>query len=179
VSQNKPLTAKQEAFARNYVANGFNGTNAAIKAGYSETSAISTASEILTYPNVIAFIEELQKGTTERAKASADDLFEFLTYALTFNPSEWMNVTKSGNLVLKCEFDELPTHVQKLAVKIKPTMFGCEVTWFSKEKAAEMIARFHGMNNDKLKVETEYTGKSAAELAEIVKAKLAVLRLDE
>jgi phage terminase small subunit len=190
MSQNKPLTAKQEAFARNYVANGFNATQAAISAGYSKDSAGSIGEENLKKPEIALRLAELQKGTTERAKASADDVFEMLTDAANFDYTQFMEVHeiekigKNGPytkvvLTLNCKLSELPTRVRRLVTGIKEGMFGVEVTWFSKEKALDMLARFHGMNNDKLKVETEYTGKSAAELAEIVKAKLAALRLDE
>ena len=158
--ENKKLTDRQEAFCRHYVANGFNATQAAISAGYSEDSARAVGSENLTKTDIKQRVAELAKGTTERAKASADDVFEFLTFAAEFNPSEWMNVTKTGRLALKCDFDELPPRVQKLATKIKPTMAGVEVTWFSKEKALEMLARFHGMNNDTLKVTNTYETKT-------------------
>jgi phage terminase small subunit len=52
----KELTAKHKAFCNEYLTNGFNGTHAAIKAGYTESCATSTASEILTYPNVKEYI---------------------------------------------------------------------------------------------------------------------------
>jgi len=171
--QNKPLTPKQESFARHYVANGFNGSEAARLAGYSEDTAQEQASRLLSNVIIQDFIKELQKVVVEKVKATADDLFEFLTHALAFNPSEWMNVTKTGRLALKCDFDELPPRVQKLATKIKPTMAGVEVTWFSKEKALEMLARFHGMNNDKLEItKPQLTAEErAAKIAEL-KAKM-------
>ena len=52
------LSDRHKAFCIEYLANGFNGKQAAIKAGYSEISATSTASEILTYPNVRSFLDK-------------------------------------------------------------------------------------------------------------------------
>ena len=55
------LTSKQIAFAKYYVENGFNGTQAAIKAGYSENSAKAIACENLTKPDVKKLVTQLQK----------------------------------------------------------------------------------------------------------------------
>lgn len=59
----KTLTAKQEAFIREYLVD-LNATQAAIRAGYSEKTARQTATENLSKP-VIA--EMLQKAMDERA----------------------------------------------------------------------------------------------------------------
>jgi len=183
MNQNKPLTHKQEAFARNYVANGFNATQAAISAGYSQDSAESKGSQLLRFVKVANLIEQLGMETTKRANASADDVFEMLTDALFLDLSEWYEVksieviTKAGTkynrsvMILSVPLSELPKRVRRLATNIKETMSGVEVSWFSKEKAAEMLARFHGMNKDSLKVENPHEGKSVEELAAILKAK--------
>jgi phage terminase small subunit len=52
------LTEKQKAFCRYYVFN-WNGTQAAIKAGYSEKTAYSIASENLRKPEIQSYIKEL------------------------------------------------------------------------------------------------------------------------
>jgi phage terminase small subunit len=54
------LNDRQDLFCREYIID-FNGKQAAIRAGYSEISATSTASEILTYPNIQARITELKQ----------------------------------------------------------------------------------------------------------------------
>jgi len=46
------LTGKQDAFVKEYILNGGNATQAAIKAGYSEKSAVKTASENMTKPDI-------------------------------------------------------------------------------------------------------------------------------
>jgi phage terminase small subunit len=70
------LTKKQEAFCREYVVD-FNGTQAAIRAGYSEKTATVSASENLRKPNVQNFIKELQSDRKERLEITADELTEF------------------------------------------------------------------------------------------------------
>ena len=66
------LTAKQEAFARAYVANGGNATRAAIKAGYSERSARFVGAENLTKPNIRDFIDSLKKPVNESLGITAE-----------------------------------------------------------------------------------------------------------
>lgn len=52
------LTPKQQAFCREYVKD-FNGSQACIRAGYSERSSRSTSSEFLTNPNIKSEIKRL------------------------------------------------------------------------------------------------------------------------
>lgn len=68
------LTEKQEKFCNEYIKNGFNGTKAAIDAGYSKDTAYSIANENLNKPEIKSRIEEL-KG----------DIFEILDEKLIIN----------------------------------------------------------------------------------------------
>ena len=51
------LTPKQDAFVKAYIANGGNGTQAAIEAGYKPNSARVVAAENLTKPDIKAYID--------------------------------------------------------------------------------------------------------------------------
>lgn len=64
------LTDKQIRFCEEYVID-WNGTRAAIVAGYSENSAKEIASENLTKPNIAAYIEHIQKDLSKLAGISA------------------------------------------------------------------------------------------------------------
>lgn len=77
MSENSELTPKQRLFCREYVKD-FNGTQAAIRAGYSKTSATSTASEILTYPQVIEELSKLTKKMEEKIEVSAERILNEL-----------------------------------------------------------------------------------------------------
>lgn len=66
----KKLSTKRRVFVEAYLANGFNGTQAAIAAGYSVKRAAVTASEILSDDLVKAYIEERMK----QAQMSADEV---------------------------------------------------------------------------------------------------------
>jgi hypothetical protein len=67
------LTDKQRTFCNEYVIE-LNATNAAIKAGYSEESARSTASHLLDDPDVAAYIVRLQEDKFYRLRITADQV---------------------------------------------------------------------------------------------------------
>lgn len=85
------LTPKQAAFVREYLKDG-NGTQAAIRAGYSPTGAKVEANRLLTNANVSKLLNESQaivakKSETEaewvrrRLKEEADDFSEFASHS--------------------------------------------------------------------------------------------------
>lgn len=55
------LVPRRRAFCLEYLANGFNATQAAIAVGYSEDTARQLGSEVLSFPDVKAAIESLQE----------------------------------------------------------------------------------------------------------------------
>ena len=74
----RQLTVKQEAFVHAYCANGGNGTQAAIAAGYSEDTARFIAAENLTKPNISAAIEQWREANRAKAEITAESLTEEL-----------------------------------------------------------------------------------------------------
>lgn len=95
------LTAKQEAFVREYLVD-LNATQAAIRAGYSKRTAKSVGCENLTKPNVAAAIAECRDARAKRTEITADrvlaelarvgfadirDLFEWDAERTAFVPS--------------------------------------------------------------------------------------------
>lgn len=70
-NQKAKLTPKQERFCYEYLANGFNATQAAIKAGYSERTAKVIGSQNLTKLYIKERIEEMKKNLAETAGISA------------------------------------------------------------------------------------------------------------
>ena len=65
------LAGKQELFCQEYVVD-YNGTQAAIRAGYKEKSARVTASKLLTNANILARVHEIQKDQLDRLALSQD-----------------------------------------------------------------------------------------------------------
>ena len=65
------LKKRYELFCQEYVVD-YNGTQAAIRAGYKEGSARVTASKMLTNANILARVRELQHEQVERLAVSQD-----------------------------------------------------------------------------------------------------------
>ena len=63
---------RKEDFARAYIANGKNGTQAAIAVGYSAKTARSQAARLLTDVSLRSLIDELEKKHAERAGLSIE-----------------------------------------------------------------------------------------------------------
>ena len=91
----KALTDKQEAFSQEYVKD-YNGSAAAIRAGYSEASAASIASENLIKPNINSRIQELRKEIYSRNKITVDEIIYQLGQIVRADPGEVFD--DDGNL---------------------------------------------------------------------------------
>lgn len=78
VTADTPLSIKQQAFADYYIES-CNATQSAIKAGYSEKTATQTASRLLTYVNIRAYIEREKNNIHANTIANARQVMEFFT----------------------------------------------------------------------------------------------------
>ncbi len=65
------ISYKQKIFCLEYLLD-FNGTQAAIRAGYSEKSARQQAADLLTKPNILNFIEEQKKKYVMKLNSTAE-----------------------------------------------------------------------------------------------------------
>ena len=83
------MTPKQEAFCQQYIVD-YNGTQAAIRAGYSERTARSQAADLLAKPDILARVRELQAEQTARLCVTADwvvqQLVDVYTRAMQAEP---------------------------------------------------------------------------------------------
>jgi phage terminase small subunit len=72
----KELTDKQEAFCREYVVD-FNGTQAAIRAGYSEKTANEQAARLLANVSISNRVKELREEHSEQLEITIEELTNF------------------------------------------------------------------------------------------------------
>lgn len=72
-NKGKKLTPKQEKFCIEYTKD-LNGTQSAIRAGYSEKTANEQSTRLLTNVHVKERIEELLKKSEKRAEITMDDI---------------------------------------------------------------------------------------------------------
>ncbi len=71
------LTAKQEEFCQQYLVD-FNGTQAAIRAGYSKRSANEQAARLLAKDSIRGHLDELSQAAAERNDLTVDGVLESL-----------------------------------------------------------------------------------------------------
>lgn len=72
------LTKKQRAFIKEYKANGGNGTQAAIKAGYSEHTARKIAAENVTKPVIQEALQKEEQKLQEKYEYTVDKMIQEL-----------------------------------------------------------------------------------------------------
>ncbi|WP_127079657.1 terminase small subunit [Rhodomicrobium lacus] len=89
------LSARAAAFVREYLID-LNGTAAAVRAGYAERSARSTATALLKTPAVAAAIEAAQQERARRADVSADRVIEELGRLAFANIRDFIRVDAKG-----------------------------------------------------------------------------------
>ena len=176
MSDSKPLTAIRIAFCHHYVGNGFNGTQAAVSAGYSQDTAEVKASQLLRLVKVKALIADLQSKTVAKSAKGAEDVYNMAANAAFFDPSEFLEIDGDTVSFKHGSLSDLPKELRILiqAVKQRKTKFGdfIEIIFVDKLKALEMLARFNGMNKDKIEVTSNLTAdERAARIAEL-KAKM-------
>lgn len=76
------LRHRQKAFVQYYIANGYNGTRAAISAGYSRKTARGIASENLTKPHIQSYMAQTIKEMMEQSGAGIQWRIEMLKFAV-------------------------------------------------------------------------------------------------
>lgn len=78
----KELTPKEEAFIQFYCSNGFNGTKAAISAGYGEDRARQTAHDIVTKRYISERIEAYKKEQANKNDVTIKEVIDNARYII-------------------------------------------------------------------------------------------------
>lgn len=100
----KSLTPRHARFVAEYVANGGNGTQAAIAAGYSPTSAKFRASEMLTLPHVKAEMARLRGKVMDKLEVTVERVLKERARLAFFDPRKMFDA--DGKLLPIHELDE-------------------------------------------------------------------------
>ena len=157
----KNIEERQIRFCQEYIID-LNGTQAAIRAGYSETSAESTASEILSYPKVQKYVQELLDDRANRTRATADKTISELYHLISFDAAEVFD--EKGRLK---DIHSIPKNIRKsiASIEIEEEFEGRgsdkvqsgwikKIRFWDKTKAIEMLAKHLKLLTDR----TEFTG---------------------
>jgi phage terminase small subunit len=92
---NSKVEKRHKLFAQEYVID-FNGRRAAIAAGYGETRAEVTASELLKVPRVMALIDNLQSQRASKLELKGEQVVEELRNIAFSNMLDYMTPHKDG-----------------------------------------------------------------------------------
>ena len=161
----------------------FNGTQAAIRAGYSERSARSIAGRLLTKDNIQREISRRQKDLQRRTEVSQERVVKELARVAFADATDYVQVETrtvekndgtelSYQTVTLTETAELSADQRAAIAGIKQGANGVEVKLHDKIKALELLGRHIGMFNDKLEVkatvENPFAGLSTEELRNVI-----------
>lgn len=129
------LTEKQKAFADEYLID-LNGTQAAIRAGYSKKTANEQASRLLANVNVKEYIQNRMAEKEKALIANQDEVLKYLTSVLRGESSSEIVVVESiGDYMSEArKVQKAPDEKERL-------------------KAAELLGKRYGLYADKLKVD--------------------------
>jgi len=123
----KKLTDKQEMFCKEYLVD-LNATQAAIRAGYSETSAKEQGYENMTKPHIVDFIQELMDKRSQKVEITAENVLNDIL--------ETRNACKDM-MILEGEFGE---YIDNTALS-------------GRNKNNEMLAKHLKLLTDKIELE--------------------------
>jgi len=90
------LTDKQRRFVEEYVVD-LNGTQAAIRAGYSENTANEQASQLLAKLSVRKAVEKLQREISQRLGLTAEKVLSEMSYIAFANMADYLQCTSGGD----------------------------------------------------------------------------------
>lgn len=97
------MTAKQVKFCQEYLID-LNGTQAAIRSGYSEETANVIASQNLTKLNIQAYIAELQEEAANSLKITKEKVLQGLKMLSFYDPRKFFD--ENGNLKAIADLDD-------------------------------------------------------------------------
>lgn len=154
------LTEKQKRFCEEYLID-LNGTQAAIRAGYSEKTAARIAIELLNKTHVAIYLSKLREKQSERTEITADKVLAELAAIAFSDRTELAQVVHKQGIdpetgegieyadVDLTDTDKLSDAAKKAISGIKRGRNGVEVSSYDKIRALELIAKHLGMLNEK------------------------------
>ena len=156
------ITDKMRQFVDEYLID-MNGTQAAIRAGYSEATAQEQSSQLLDRPDIRELVEQRQKDRIDRTQISQDLTVNELK-TIAFSDVADFVIVKAGGVIEQRPFNELKKDQTRCVKKIKQTVRTAqssdgtvihqtavlELELYDKVKSLELLGRHLGIFNDRL-----------------------------
>jgi len=162
------INKKRRAFIAEYIKD-FNGTQAAIRAGYSERSAGSIASENLKIPEIAEAIQaeiatramgadEVLLRLAEHARGDMGDFLDIGSMAFQVD----MNAAKEKGITKLIKKVKMRTTTSLSAAGVETETHDIEIELYDAQDALEKLGRYHKLFTDK--TETTNDGKMVLEV---------------
>ena len=143
------LTPKQTRFVREYLVD-LNGTQAAIRAGYSPKTAEQIGWENLRKPQIVAAIAAAQHEEAKTASVTRERVLAEIAKLAFFDPAELVKTRLNGPE----DIANLPENVRSVVAGWSWDRDGNFVLKLNnRQPALELAARHLGMLNDKLQID--------------------------
>lgn len=163
----KALTAKQRLFIDAYMTNGFNGGQAALKAGYAPDSAYVEASRLLRNANIQSEIkrlmslfimpaEEVLSRLTEHARGDLGDIWDEASGQV-----DWKKARALGKTGLIKKIRHKTSRVTRDDGTDVET-FEDEIELHNPQSALQLLGKYHETFVDKLKIEITWQDEAIA-----------------
>ena len=168
------LTAKQQMFCDEYLID-LNATQAAIRAGYSEKTAMEQGYQLLRKTSVQAYIHERQSDRIERTEITEDMVLKELAIIAFSKATDYANIVEKdamidvngvtvpledadGNPIKYRTVEpvltsELTEEQKKALAVIKKGRDGFEVKPYDKVRALELLGKHLGMWTERVEIE--------------------------
>ncbi len=169
--QEKPLTPKQRAFIEHYLTNGFNGTRAALSAGYAESGAHVEAHRLLRNAKIKSEIDlmmadtvmspsEVSSRLTAFARGDIGDLYDEKTGQI-----DWQKARGRGGTHLSKKIAHESTRAAAVSAKGEESdveVFEDRIELHDPMKALALLGKIHGQFTEKLAIQGEINLKAYA-----------------
>ena len=169
------LSARQEEFARQYIYptatdfyptlkpedKPFNGTRAAIRAGYAERSARITASQLLTKPNIQLYMSQIQKPAMDKFNITQERILQEMAALAFSNILDFVQIDeKTGQAwvdISKCTREQAaalsgfeviempPVQIVEGGQEITREVLKHKIKLYDKKPVLEMLAKRENM----------------------------------
>jgi len=172
----RELTAKQESFIHEYVVD-FNGTDAAIRAGYSTSGASVTGCRLLTEPRIAAGIKAIQQDQRNKNIMQYDEACSILSSVARGNVADYLDI--DGRIDNDKVRNKSPEAIQSIEIKhtVGDDMQPVEVIKFrmhDRIRAIERLAKLLGWDQP-TKTQVEATVTNQPDLSKLTAEELVVM----
>jgi len=171
------MTEQRKKFCREFIKNKFNGTNAAIAAGYAVKSARCKASQILASEEAQEYLATLQEELKEEFNINAKELVDEFRSISDTNIADIFEIDSGGAITLKTgvvKLSDLPREITKNIKSIKNTANGIAIEMYCRDAALRDLAKIAGLYSETINLndvrQPDLSGLTIQELKNLAKA---------